>query len=339
MVHSQSVSSARQPSATLLIRLVPALAAAIYPFILIAFHAVVGPPGQGGAMRYLAAGLLLAGAFAVAAIGVLWARRADLPASSRRLAYASVAAPTAYVFMGVLQGIAGSPVPDPVLWCVLWGAAAVLAEATRARAVAAPAPGSAGHWRIIHGISGVLVLAYVSFHLFNHLFGLLGPVTHAEVMAVGRQVYRAPFIEPILVLVMLFQVASGLYLAWHWSAARLDMYRVIQIATGVYLAVFILGHMNSVFVYARTVLGIPTDWAFASGAPSGLIHDAWNIRLVPHYALGVLLVLVHLLCGLRVVMLAHGAPQRRANVVWGVGVAICAVIATAIMAGLIGVRI
>ncbi len=30
-------------------------------------------------------------------------------------------------------------------------------------------------------------------------------------------------------------------------------------ASGVYLAAFILGHMNSVFVYARMHLGIPTD--------------------------------------------------------------------------------
>ena len=32
--------------------------------------------------------------------------------------------------------------------------------------------------------------------------------------------------------------------------------------------------MNSVFIYARSFLGIPTDWNFAIGAPTGLIHES-----------------------------------------------------------------
>ena len=96
-------------------------------------------------------------------------------------------------------------------------------------------------------------------------------------MDVGRKVYRAGLLEPLLVLAFLFQAVSGLYLAWRWSHARQDAFRTFQIASGVFLSVFILGHMNSVFVYARTYLGIPTDWAFATGAPTGLIHDPWNI--------------------------------------------------------------
>src|SRR5262249_3895616 len=44
--------------------------------------------------------------------------------------------------------------------------------------------------------------------------------------------------------------------------------------------------MDSVFIFARTYLGIDTGWDFATGAPTGLIKDPWNIRLVPHYWLG-----------------------------------------------------
>jgi len=90
-------------------------------------------------------------------------------------------------------------------------------------------------------------------------------------MNVGRRVYRAPMIEPLLVLALFFQIGSGLYLAWRWSVVPLGLHRLVQVASGFYLSVFILGHMNSVFIYARTVRGIPTDWTFAIGGPTGLI--------------------------------------------------------------------
>jgi hypothetical protein len=177
------------------------------------------------------------------------------------------------------------------------------------------------------------------FHLTNHLFGLIGPDAHAAVMKIGRVVYRSAAGEPLLVAAMLFQIGTGLLLAWRWSAAAHDIQRTYQVASGAYLSLFILGHMNSVFVYARSFLGIPTDWNFAIGAPTGLIHDAWNIRLLPHYALGAFFVLSHLASGLRVVLIAHGVHQRNADRLWGVCVAMSAIVAAAIIAGMCGVRI
>jgi hypothetical protein len=158
-------------------------------------------------------------------------------------------------------------------------------------------------------------------------------------MKIGRVVYRSGVGQPLLVAAMLFQIGTGLYLAWRWSAARHDFQRTFQVASGGYLSLFILGHMNSVFIYARTFLGIPTDWNFAIGAPTGLIHDAWNIRLLPHYALGVFFVLSHLASGLRVVLIAHGVDRHRADRLWIAGAATSAAISAAIMAGMCGVRI
>jgi hypothetical protein len=179
----------------------------------------------------------------------------------------------------------------------------------------------------------------VLFHITNHLLGLVGPDTHAAVMKAGRVVYRSGVGEPLLVGAMLFQIGTGLYLAWRWSAAPQGFHRTYQIASGAYLSLFILGHMNSVFIYARSFLGIPTDWNFAIGAPTGLIHDAWNIRLLPHYALGVFFVLSHIASGLRVMLIAHGVAQRTADRIWGAGVALSAIVAAAIIAGMCGVRI
>jgi hypothetical protein len=179
----------------------------------------------------------------------------------------------------------------------------------------------------------------VLFHVTNHLFGLVGPDAHAAVMKMGRMVYRSGVGQPLLVAAMLFQIGTGLYLAWRWSSARHDFQRTFQVASGGYLSLFILGHMNSVFIYARTFLGIPTNWNFAIGAPTGLIHDAWNIRLLPHYALGVFFVLSHLASGLRVVLIAHGVDRHKADRLWIAGAATSVAISAAIMAGMCGVRI
>jgi len=162
---------------------------------------------------------------------------------------------------------------------------------------------------------------------------------HAAVMKAGRTVYRASFVEPVLVALLFFQIASGLLLFWRWSALKADLFRAFQIGSGLYLAVFLLAHLNSAFVSARAVHHIETNWAWAAGLPSGLIRDGWNIRLLPHYAFGAFFVLGHLTSGARVVMLNHRVGVAFANRFWFAGLGAAALIATAIIAGLCGVRI
>jgi hypothetical protein len=101
----------------------------------------------------------------------------------------------------------------------------------------------------------------------------------------------------------------------------------------------ILGHMNSVFFYARVFLGIETDWGFATGAPAGLIKDPWNIRLVPHYALGVFFLLSHLSSGLRDVLMEHGLRRVIADRLMIGGSIAGGVVATLIILGMCGMRI
>jgi hypothetical protein len=221
---------------------------------------------------------------------------------------------------------------------VIWIAIAIWSQGAPSPAVATPQP-AVGRWRLVHGATAVALCLYVLFHLTNHLFGLIGPDAHAAVMKIGRAVYRSGVGEPLLVAAMLFQVGTGLYLAWRWSAGAQGFHRTFQVASGAYLSLFILGHMNSVFIYARSFLGIPTDWNFATGAPTGLIHDVWNIRLLPHYALGVFFVLSHLASGLRVVLIAHGVDRRFAGRLWVACVAVSIFVAGAIIAGMCGIRI
>jgi hypothetical protein len=318
--------------------LAPAAAALPYPFLLRAFHLVVGPPAvTASPFAILGAALVLAVAFGVPFLGIALARRPTATAGARRLAYVSVAAPTLYVFLGVVQALVRSRIPDEIVWCAIWLAIATWSQVARNPVV--PAVPAVGRLRVVHGLTAAILCLYVFFHITNHLFGLIGPDAHAAVMKIGRVVYRSGIGEPLLVAAMLFQIGTGLSLAWRWSAAPQGFHRTYQVASGAYLSLFILGHMNSVFIYARSFLGIPTDWNFAIGAPGGLIHDAWNIRLLPHYALGVFFVLSHIASGLRVVLIAHGVAPRHADRLWGVGVALSAIVAAAIIAGMCGVRI
>ena len=321
--------------------LLPAATAMVYPFLLQGFHVEVSPPEA-----TTGAGVLLVLALVMPMSGLVFAYRLTLtpqPSQSelraRRLAYASIAAPPLFVFVGVEKGLLGLRIPDVALWIGLWTLAGLYGCSGRAALVPKRTTQPIIAWRIAHGVCAALIACFVLFHLTNHLFGLLGPDTHAAIMKAGRTVYRNAFIEPLLVILLLFQVASGVRLAWVWSSVRSDAYRIFQIGSGAYLAAYILTHMNSAFVSARAVHKIDTDWSWASGAPIGLIHDAWSIRLLPHYALGVFFIIGHLSSGLRVVMLAHGVRTAVANRAWAAGLTAGAVISAAIVCALCGVRV
>jgi hypothetical protein len=336
--HSQNWSGLLERRSDYL-ALAPATAAICYPFLLRAFHAVIGTQAVApSSLAIVGAALILTVAFFVPFLGIALACRPAANLGARRLAYASVTAPTLYVFQGVVQTLIRSPIPDEIVWCVIWLAIAIWSHTAPSPAVAKAQP-AVGRWRVLHGATAVVLCLFVLLHLTNHLFGLIGTDAHAAVMKIGRAVYRSGEGEPLLVAAMLFQIGTGLRLAWGWSACAQGFHRTFQVASGVYLSLFILGHMNSVFIYARSFLGIPTDWNFAVGAPTGLIHDAWNIRLLPHYALGVFFVLSHLASGLRVVLIAHGVGRRYADRIWGACVGVSAIVAAAIIAGMCGVRI
>ena len=324
----------------------PATAAIAYPFLLRGFHAAIGAAGGTGFAHGLLAWPLLLGAFLAPGLGMLFAFRSaglEHPTSfqlrARLLAYLSLASPPLYIFASFLLSILGQPLPESVAWVVAWSAFATWVWTARG----AEAPGASSppgtKARVAHGFIAALLVVYVFFHLTNHLFGLIGPDAHAAVMKLGRKVYRAPAIEPVLVALLLTQVGLGAWLAWRWSRLRIDRYRVFQVASGVYLLFFILTHMNSALVAARALQGIDTAWDWASGAPTGLIHDDWSIRLVPHYALGVFFVLSHLASGLRAVLIAHGVRASVANRAWTLGVVCAAMVSAAIIGGLCRIRI
>jgi hypothetical protein len=111
-------------------------------------------------------------------------------------------------------------------------------------------------------------MIFLALHIANHLMFPAGQGTYDAVMKVFRHVYRNDILQPLVVALFFFQVGTGLFFVWRLTAAPSDRFRTFQIASGVYLAFYVLGHMDSVFIFARTYLGIDTGWGFATGAPT-----------------------------------------------------------------------
>lgn len=315
--------------------LIPALAAITYPYALKITHASVvhadSAPFTGGLLGVAA----FVWALIVPILGIYFARRLPGNTQMRRLAYATVIVPALYVFLGEIQRIFNSPVSDELIWWALWvivGAMAVSASQDKVRTSSRQ---DVQRWRSVHGVTASAITVFVVFHLLNQLAGLFGAEVYAEVQRIGSIVYRAPVVEAILVGLMISQVISGARVAWRWGPLKADTHRVMQVAAGNYLALFILAHMLSIFLYTRTMLHQPTDWHYAIAAPQGYLHDVWNIRLIPYYGFGVFFVLSHIASGVRWMMMQRGANQSRVHRSWLAANVLSALVSVAILIGLI----
>jgi hypothetical protein len=332
--------------------LAPSLAALLYPFALEGFNASVTRilDGSAGALglSWLGAAMCLALAFAVPVIALLAAmslseigRPTAAQLRAKRMALLVIAAPTLFTFLGVVLYMLHDPVPDTWLWVACWAIALALLMRSdndapaRAAARLVPVP-----LRVAHGVSALaLIMIFLALHIANHLMFPAGAETYDAVMKVFRHVYRTDILQPLVVALFLFQIGTGLFFAWRLTAAPTDRFRTFQIASGVYLAFYVLGHMDSIFIFARTYLGIDTGWGFATGAPTGLVKDPWNIRLVPHYWLGAFFVLAHLAAGARAVIMAHGVSKAFADRFMVGGAVVAGIVATVIMLGMCGMRV
>ena len=241
---------------------------------------------------------------------------------ARRVAHLAVAAPPLFVLIGVIFYLLHSANADSVFWCILW-VTVLAASAWTMRSQGPDAPASSTPnpilLRIAHGTSALLiVLIFLAWHLLNHASAAFSPEFNQAMMIAIRKWYRSELVQPVLVTLMLFQVVSGVILLWRATAVRSDLYRTIQTSSGAFLTAFIVSHLNAVFVLGREVTKVDTTFLWASGAPVGLLPDPWNVRLIPHYSLGVWFVITHMGLGLRGVMLAHQVSPLTANrVAWG----------------------
>jgi hypothetical protein len=332
--------------------LVPPLVALVYPYILKGFNAgaaaiIAARPGVPLSLWLVSAislALAILAPFLAMAVAMNLGeieRPSAAQLRAKRVALLAVAAPPIFVTLGVILYMFHDPVPDTWLWVLFWAAMTALVARGDNDAPAATAVRPPPAWlRVAHGVSALGIVAiFLAWHLSTHLTSIVDPATYNAVMKAFRHIYRTELTQPLLVALIFFQVGSGIVMAWRHTAARSDRFRTFQIASGIYLGFFVLGHMNSVFIFARAWLGIDTGWDFATGAPTGLIKDAWNIRLVPHYLLGVFLVISHLFAGGRAVMMTHGIRRAFADRFMFGGVIAAGAVATVILLGMCGLRV
>ncbi len=313
----------------------PPAAALFYPLTVKALyesgkllHRVSGPTEV---LAWLAIAVSVGFVYGVPAVGIYVAYllgRGERTSSSellaRRLAHLAVSAPSLFVLIGVVAYLLHSANGDLEFWLILWlTAIAGTAWALSKPGIETPASSTANPipLRMAHGTSALLIVViFLGLHLLNHASAAFSPEFNQAMMGTLRKWYRSEWVQPVLVILVLFQVISGLTLFWRATAMRSDLYRTLQTSTGAFMTAFIASHLNAVFILGRAVTKVNTTFLWASGAPAGLLPDPWNVRLIPHYSLGVWFVITHMGLGLRGVLLAHGIPPRMADrAAWAVG--------------------
>lgn len=331
----------------------------IYPALLALFYrsgrlAIQAPDALPRSVGWAGVAIFMALTLALPVFGFLVARsHGAQPLSSqdlviRRMAHLTWMAVPLYTATGVWLQIIRLPGRtawglDALVWTIAWPAAfALLLRSAGRRPPIARVDGRdpPAALRVAHGIGATaLILIFLGMHLSNHTVGLFGYAADRAVMDVLRAWYRSDFVQPVIIAGFLFMMATGPVLARYRTVTNTDTFGTLQTMAGAYLAAFLFSHMSAILILARFEHGTDTDWHYATGEPNGFFGDPGNVRLIPHYEWVVIALAVHLACGLRGIMLAHGAKRPLVDgIAWGICVA-GVVLSTIIMAALLGARV
>lgn len=173
----------------------------------------------------------------------------------------------------------------------------------------------------LHRTTAYIITAFVVLHLSNHLSGLFGVEVYQSVMETLRLLYRNIVGEVILLVSVLIQVISGVFLFWKTRKHRKQIWQKLQAYSGLYLAFFLLAHSSAVLGY-RYAFGIPTD--FYLGAFGFYFLP---LIFIPYYFLGVFSVFTHTACLVRLQRIrsnqkAQGTLWAKGLMVFGAAVAV-----------------
>ena len=146
--------------------------------------------------------------------------------------------------------------------------------------------------RRLHALSSILVAAFVSVHIANHLAGLAGVAAHIAFMEAARSVYRPRLIEWALLSSVAFQVVSGLTLFFRGWKLRRGFVSRLQAISGAFLAFFLIVHVGSV-LFGRVALDLDTNFYFAA---AGLHVAPFQVFFAPYYFLAVVALFTHAAC-------------------------------------------
>lgn len=146
--------------------------------------------------------------------------------------------------------------------------------------------------RPLHAMSATVVGLFVAAHFANHLASLLSVPSHLHFMDLARRVYRRPAVEALLLLCVLFQSGSGLFMVLRGWRDRTGAVAWLQAASGSVMALFLVVHVGAV-LFGRLALGLDTNFYYAA---AGLHAGLYAAFFAPYYFLAVLAFFAHLGC-------------------------------------------
>jgi hypothetical protein len=322
--------------------LVPVVCAAAYPFLsqLLSWLLVLAhgsASADGGGLCFAVTGSLL---LALGVMGTAFAfERTGSEFRSRAAAHLVFATPSLFVGFGNAANLLHSPQLATTAWLIFWAvvAAAMFMQRNVPKSSERISPAGFRRLGIAHGISASLILAlFVAPHLVNHTAGLLSGATHIEFMKQARQLYRAPIVEPLLLILIGFQIVSGTLLVRRRLRSQSDFFGSLQTLTGAYVGIYFLAHLTAVF--GARYAGTDTNWNWLTNNDHSMLANLSNLRLIAHYWFGPIALLTHLGCGLRLVLLQHNIPAKFADVAPRLGLAAGVLVSSIILVALLGVR-
>jgi hypothetical protein len=189
---------------------------------------------------------------------------------------------------------------------------------------------SSTSFRHVHASSAIVLATFALAHVFNHSVAIISLEMNKAVLSALRLVYRQDIAQTVLIAAVAVQVLTGLTMVWKYYLRRATPLRNLQLVSGLYLAVFLVTHLITVFTTRRS--GIDTDFVWASHAPGGLLSSLSSVSLLPRYSLAVLAVFVHLACQARwnlSRLISQSAARSVSYSVMGLGLATTVVVALA----------
>jgi len=146
--------------------------------------------------------------------------------------------------------------------------------------------------RVFHRGTAVVIAGFVIVHLANHLLSLYSIAAHIAFMKVARTVYRHPVIEFVLLVSVIFQGGSGLWMVVRGWSVRQGAVAWLQATSGGYLAVFLLIHVSAIML-GRFALHLDTNFYFAA---AGFHVPPFQLFFIPYYLLAVVALFTHVGC-------------------------------------------
>jgi len=135
-------------------------------------------------------------------------------------------------------------------------------------------------------------MAFITLHLANHLMAFEGIKTYNHVLTCLRLIYCHPIVEVIILLAFFVQLICGLQHCREIWADKKDAIHHIQAATGLYLGLFVIGHIAMIMV-ARYVYKLDTGFEFIAHS---VRVDPWRYLALPAYGLAIMSGFIHLGC-------------------------------------------